>query len=35
MLGAVLTKLDPKRTSQSYGYAYDYDYGEQPQLLRS
>lgn len=34
ILGAVLTKLDLKRTSQSYGYAYDYDYGEQPQLLR-
>lgn len=35
VLGAVLTKLDLKRSSQSYGYAYDYDYGEQPQLLRS
>jgi Mrp family chromosome partitioning ATPase len=27
LVGAVLTKLDPSRTEQSYGYSYDYGYG--------
>lgn len=35
ILGAVLTKLDLKRTAYSYGYSYDYDYGGAPtQLIR-
>ncbi|HEX5775075.1 MAG TPA: polysaccharide biosynthesis tyrosine autokinase, partial [Caulobacteraceae bacterium] len=34
ILGAVLTKLDLKRSAYGYGYSYDYQYGEPTQLIR-
>ncbi|UZK65047.1 GumC family protein [Sphingomonas sp. M1-B02] len=35
ILGAVVTKFEPKRANKGYGYTYGYDYGQEPQRGRS